>query len=82
VLTVVVVYDVQWINHWLTTTPWTVRCGPPHPLTLLALIMSYISPCIGYVADGIWNYYHFASGSLTAVTIEVDQVPSMLCNPL
>jgi hypothetical protein len=30
----------------------------------------------GYVADGIWNYYHFASGSLTAVTIEVDQVDS------
>jgi hypothetical protein len=28
----------------------------------------------GYVADGVWNYYHFLSSSLSAITIEVDQV--------
>ena len=28
----------------------------------------------GYVADGVWNYYHFVSSSLSAITIEVDQV--------
>lgn len=27
----------------------------------------------GYVADGVWNYYHFSSSSLSAITIEVDQ---------
>jgi hypothetical protein len=27
----------------------------------------------GYVADGVWNYYHFVSNSLTSVVIQVDQ---------